>query len=446
MSTSRWLWIGATVLTGMLATNVAHGADAPSPPPAPDQARGWETPPGTTPEDVALFVPRVVLFVPRLLLTLAFYPIEAGLRFVSRRIGGSSGSGGDHEVRSVAVLPHLSYLTGFGTSVGASARYENLGGYDEEAALAAIAGGVFAQAFEASFHADRTAGSRVWLESRARYEVRPQAVFRGIGDGEGSTEGRETRFRESRLTVLERAGVTIGERGRLVKVGATGLYTRSSFGPKDDTTGEPSIEQAYDTRSLVGFARGARTLEIQSNLVVDTRDALAATSTGVLANAFAGVVPPLDGNAFGHLGVDVTTYVDLSRKTRVLILRAAVEGVLAPERDLPFARLVTLGGPETLRGYRLDRYRDRESALLTAEYRYPIHRLVAGAIFVDAGHVARDPAQLATLSRWRADGGVGIRIRSSDSVLASLDLAYGDGVQLFFSVFPFDSRAQWNKP
>ena len=34
----------------------------------------------------------------------------------------------------------------------------------------------------------------------------------------------------------------------------------------------------------------------------------------------------------------------------------------------------------------------------------------------------------------------------ADAFVASLDLAYGDAVQLFFTVFPFDSRAQWNKP
>jgi hypothetical protein len=50
------------------------------------------------------------------------------------------------------------------------------------------------------------------------------------------------------------------------------------------------------------------------------------------------------------------------------------------------------------------------------------------------------------VDRWRAGVGIGLRIRTKDAFLASLDLAYGDGVQLFFTVFPFESRAQWNKP
>ena len=107
----------------------------------------------------------------------------------------------------------------------------------------------------------------------------------------------------------------------------------------------------------------------------------------------------------------------------MLVLRGAVEGVIGEDGDIPFTQLARLGGPEQLRGYRLDRYRDRESALVSAEYRYPIHHVVAGALFVDAGHVAHDPEALTALSRWRAGGGVGVRVRTTDTTIASLDLA-----------------------
>lgn len=446
----RVLKIGATVLAILAAMTDARAARAAGPepaPPPPDQARGWETPPGTTPEEAALAGPQVALMAPRLVLTVTFLPIEGGLRVVSRRIAKGGGDAGEEDdVRTVAILPHLSYLTGFGTTVGIAARLQNLGGHGEEAAVTAGFGGRFAQFVETSFLADRAAGSQTWVESRARYEIRPQEIFRGIGDGTGTAPSPESRFRERRLTVLERAGVTMGEPGRLTKIGGAAIFQSSSFGPKDDDfSADPSIETAYDARALRGFAGGARTVEFQGNLVVDTRDALAATSRGLHAAAYAGVVPALDHYGFGHVGLDVTGYVDLYKKTRVLVLRGAVEGVLGEDGDIPFTQLARLGGPEQLRGYRLDRYRDRESALVSAEYRYPIHHVVAGALFVDAGHVAHDPEALTALSRWCAGAGVGLRIRTTDTTIASLDLAYGDGVQLFFSIFPFDSRAQWNK-
>lgn len=413
--------------------------------PLPDQAHGLEAPPGTTTEDVALFVPRVLVMAPRLALTLVFFPVEQGLRVFSRRVRSTNGAtpAADDDVRTVAVLPHLSYVSGFGPTLGVAGRYQNLGGSDEEAVLTGGVGGVYAQFAEAAFHADRTAGSRLWLESRTRYEIKPQQIFQGIGDGAAP----ESRFREERLLAVGRAGVTLGERGRLVRIGGSLVFERSSFGPKDDGySSAPSIEAAYDTHRLVGFERGVRTVEAQANLMVDTRDEVAATSRGISAEAFVGAVPVLQGYGYAHVGADVTGTVDLYKGNRLLVLRGAFEGVHGPQGDVPFSRLARLGGPDSLRGYRIDRYRDRDSALLSVEYRYPIHDIVAGALFVDAGHVAPDPASLTAVDRWRAGGGIGLRIRTKDAFLASLDLAYGDGVQLFFTVFPFESRAQWNKP
>src|SRR5215207_4005601 len=64
-------------------------AAAPAAQPAPsrkpvkgDQARNYEEPPGTEPEDVALFLPRVVLTVPRYAFKIVFFPIRETIRFV----------------------------------------------------------------------------------------------------------------------------------------------------------------------------------------------------------------------------------------------------------------------------------------------------------------------------------------------------------------------------
>ena len=404
----------------------------------PDDARGWETPPGTPPEDAALFVPRVILTPPRLVLTAVFFPIQQGLRWMSRRLGGSDSSPPAHrDVGALAALPHLSYVSGFGATVGGAARYENIGGHGEEGALVARLGGIYAQYAQVSLRADRTAGSRLWLETVTRYEIRPQQLFAGIGDGWSPA----SRFRERRLLTLGRAGITMGEPGRLVKAGATAIVDHARFGPKDDDySSDPSIEAIYDTRALVGFTRGVSTVEAQANMIVDTRDTPVRTSSGVYVDTFVGGVPRLDQYGYGHLGVDATGYIDLYRKTRVLVLRGAVESVWGNPADIPFPRLPSLGGPDRLRGYRLDRYRDENSVLASVEYRYPIHASVAGVVFADAGHVARDYASLTAVRRWRAGAGAGIRLRTSDALLLALDFAYGAGPELFLTVFPVDSR------
>jgi hypothetical protein len=50
----------------------------------PDQARGWDEPPGIEDEDVALFVPRAVLLLPELVLSVVFWLPEQGFKLVDR--------------------------------------------------------------------------------------------------------------------------------------------------------------------------------------------------------------------------------------------------------------------------------------------------------------------------------------------------------------------------
>jgi hypothetical protein len=440
------LLAGAIAFAANARAFAAEPRDPPPPPPPADEARGWETPPSNTPEDAALFVPRVLLLGPRLVLTAVFFPIREGLRAFSRRQRANEDAPTAYATRKITALPHLSYLSGFGTTFGLAGRYENLAGYGEDAWVTAAVGGRVGHAAEVGIRADRLGGRPIWLESRTRYAVLTQEVFQGIGDGDGN-EGTETRYRDERLTALGRGGVTVGEKRRLVRIGGSLIFDRSSFSGKTySPSNAPSIEALYDTSTVVGFDRGVRTLEAQANLFVDTRDETAATSNGILAAGYVGIAPAFDRYGYGHLGADVTGTIDLYKGNRLLVLRGAFESVHGTTTAVPFARLPRLGGPTSLRGYLADRFRDRESALASAEYRYPIHDLVAGALFIDAGHVAPDPAGLTAFHRWRVGGGFGLRVRTKDDTLVTFDFAVGDGAQVYLSIFPFESRGRWSKP
>ena len=432
-----------------IAAFLAGVALAPPPPPPlppqpvatakPEEARALETPTfASSAEDVALFVPRLVLTPPRLVLTMVFFPVQHGLRFLTRNLVASDSDPTNDDVgRSISVLPHVSFLSGFGATVGGSAAYSNLAGWDEQLALGAAFGGRYAHAIDLAFRTDRTAGSRLWLETGTRLDRRPQEIFRGFGDRSGDSES--TRFREDRLIVRTHVGVTTGGPGGLVKAGVGVIAAHSSFGPKDDGSSDnPSIEAVHDTRALVGFDRGVTTVEPQVKLVVDTRDAAFATSSGAVLTAFAGGVPAVgpDDYAYGHFGIDATGTINLFAKTRVLMLRGLVESVDGASAKTPFSRLPTLGGSDRLRGYRADAYRDGKAALVSAEYRYPIHQSVAGALFVDAGHVSHGFDTLLSLSRWRAGVGAGVRVRTKQALLFAVDVAYGEAVQVFLTVLP----------
>jgi hypothetical protein len=423
----------------------------PARPPA-DDARGYEKRPGIEPEDVALFLPRLVLAVPRYVLRFVFFPIEKGLELADEHaVFENVQDFLYNDERTAGVVPRLALDTFFGGTIGATAFHDDLAGHDEHASVSAAFGGRFEQAYKVAFRADRFGGSRLWLESTSRFEVEPGLLFQGIGQpsergGGSSLDPREaaveTRYRQQRLLQLFRLGYTVGEPGALTKLGVTGIYNQREFGHKARGTG-PSTEEIYDSGALVGFDDGVSLVETDLNLIVDTRDVAGATSSGAYVELFGGVVPKFSEYGFVHHGIEATGYFDLYQASRVLVLRAVLEGVEGPTGNIPFSELPRLGGPNRLRGYPLDRFRDEKAAVGTVEYHYPIHQFVAGSLYVDVGKVGASYDEIAKVGGWNTGVGGGFIFRSRDSVIFTFDVAYGDGLQFHLTTDPlraFDNR------
>ncbi|HEX6835030.1 MAG TPA: BamA/TamA family outer membrane protein, partial [Polyangia bacterium] len=103
---------------------------------------------------------------------------------------------------------------------------------------------------------------------------------------------------------------------------------------------------------------------------------------------------------------------------------------------VPFTELATLGGPDSLRGFRAGRYRDFSTLLFSAEYRWPIWMWADAILFVDYGGAAGQRFAGLGVDSLHPDLGAGIRVRTSRHVMARAQLAYGfpDGVQLNLSL------------
>ena len=274
-------------------------ADEPASVAPADEARGYAEPPGIEPEDVALFVPRAVFFLPKLVLQAVFLPIEATLGLLDRHaVIGHVVDFLYNDERTAGIVPVISASTFFGSNIGVKALHDDLGGHQEHGSVEARFGGRFDLATIVRFKADRAGGSRVWVESLARFDTQPSLLFQGFGhapEGEGVDLGPrdaavETRFHQLRYLAVQRLGYTIGKPGELVKMGATGRFTHREFDSAHED--DPSIETVYDTSQLPGFDRGVDIVELGAELVVDTRDVGGATSSGIYFEAFGGVVPP----------------------------------------------------------------------------------------------------------------------------------------------------------
>jgi len=97
----------------------------------------------------------------------------------------------------------------------------------------------------------------------------------------------------------------------------------------------------------------------------------------------------------------------------------------ASDGQMPFYRMPTLGGSRSLRGYRTDRFRDRNAVLVNAEVRCEIWHRLDMALFADAGHVFRRVDDI-DVGDPRLGYGVGFRIKNNGQILGRIDIARSD--------------------
>jgi hypothetical protein len=92
---------------------------------------------------------------------------------------------------------------------------------------------------------------------------------------------------------------------------------------------------------------------------------------------------------FQRYDFTVAQYIPVLRGNQVIALRAlaSITDVNGNE-EIPFYLLPKLGGGEELRGFRSQRFRDRDRLLMTAEYRWTPSKFLDMAIFYEAGKVA----------------------------------------------------------
>ena len=200
---------------------------------------------------------------------------------------------------------------------------------------------------------------------------------------------------------------------------------------------DASADDASDNRTA---ALRAVAPEYQRSRVFaefDSRTAPGYSRVGGLLRAEFADYRQSNGNQFGfqRIDADVQRFVPLAGESRIIALRASASTTMtAANREVPFFELPSLGGHDALRGYSDWRFRDRNRALFSAEYRWTAGPLVDMSVFGDAGTVAARFGDLFD-SRLHTSYGVGISLHTPSSTFARLELARsreGMGVLLSF--------------
>ena len=117
----------------------------------------------------------------------------------------------------------------------------------------------------------------------------------------------------------------------------------------------------------------------------------------------------LDRFSFNRLDADVQQYIPIFTSARLIALHAHLTSTVPDEgHAVPIYMQPTIGGSHSVRGYRVSRFRDQNSLLLQAEYRYQLNAFMTGSLFYDAGTVAAERHKL-NLHDTKTDYGFALR-------------------------------------
>jgi outer membrane protein assembly factor BamA len=438
----------AVALCSLLVACPYASAEEPTPP---DPARGESydgIAHGPTWRDDALAVPRIVLAPLRLTLVGISIPIHHLLDWDERNhvLAGLLAAFSSRD-GMIGVRPSFQYSISFAPVVGLRFFDRKLLGRGTDFGATAMTGGpniVYADVTARPTPPDRGLDVRM----RAIYNRRNDQLFTGIGY---TTDP----FLPSRYAIdAFDGGGTLSYTARpgLSFDFDTMLGVRR-YGNGRDIGGERPIAEVYCVRKpdglcldgivnplrVPGFYTGTQFFRVGATLRADSRDNLYRPSSGALVEIGGDWTHGLDDDHSQYVRWHAATsaVLDLWQRSRTLVVRLEAND-LEPIgfARVPFTELIVLGGPDTFRGFRPGRFRDYSSLFAGLEYRWPVWMWMDATLFAEYGGVFGPRWEGFSFDRMKPDVGAGVRLRSSDTFFARIQLAYGwgDGWQAFFSV------------
>lgn len=168
----------------------------------------------------------------------------------------------------------------------------------------------------------------------------------------------------------------------------------------------------------------------------DTRNSLFYPTKGYYVSGGMFYYSPLWGSSYNivQFNYDFRHYIPLY-KQHVFAWQFLTDWRLG--NKIPFQMLTTVGGDNMLRGVAADYYRDNVMAAVQGEYRFPIYKILRGALFGATGDVFN--SRNFYVNRLKVAYGAGLRFRFTRGkidVNGRLDVTrnnYDKGVQYFFT-------------
>ena len=132
---------------------------------------------------------------------------------------------------------------------------------------------------------------------------------------------------------------------------------------------------------------------------------------------------------FKKARLEFSVYQRLFAQNHVLAFRYWMQYI---QGDAPYYELSKIGDGWTARGYKAERFLDRNMALISVEYRFPIYKKIGGVLFVDTGRVWPEISGF-NLRNLHSNVGWGLRYYLANFV-TRFDMGISrEGTRIFFN-------------
>ena len=273
------------------------------------------------------------------------------------------------------------------------------------------------------------ANERIVLSGRARWRDGNQLPYYGLGDG--SSKEQRTSYA---LQIVDAGGSATVWPSRWFSIGAgaSAMQIETSVGEGRF----PSIEAVFDPSTAPGLQSSPDYLHSNAIVAIDWRESPGYTrSGGYYAVTLNRYDDRSDGRfTFNQVEADLRQFIPVLNEHWVIAVRGLVSITdTTAGQEVPHFMLPRLGGSTTMRAYPDGRFRDRHAMLLSAEYRWIPGRVLDMALFVDAGKVAAERADL-DFEDLRTSYGIGARFHAPAATVVRLEVAHGlEGYRLHFT-------------
>jgi outer membrane protein assembly factor BamA len=254
------------------------------------------------------------------------------------------------------------------------------------------------------------------------------------GPGPDSSKTGRANYRLEDTNVELRPGIRVFKG---LRAGLIGSYHAVNTGPGQATL-FISAEEQFSPSAAPGIDRQTNFWRGGGFVEYDWRDQTSYPASG--GRYSAQYVRYLDKNlgaySFLRLDLDASQYIPLFNRTRVVALHGSSSLTTAGNGQLvPFYLQPTLGGSNTLRGYRFNRFYGDNSVMVNGEYRWFCSPALDMAVFADAGKVFQRWEQW-NLHNLESDVGFSVRFKArSGRPAVSLDTGFShEGFQIWFRV------------